>query len=74
MPLSYRPGTLAEIPLLRPGWQSNSLLCTYEELQEYEFPLIITDVSGKAVTWYLPGALSTSHKVSIPAAGQVTSF
>jgi len=33
------------------------LICN--ECQEYDVPLIVTDVNGKACTWYLPGALST---------------
>lgn len=41
----------------------------HTELREYDSPLMVTDVGGKAFTWYLPGALSTSRKVSIPTAG-----
>jgi hypothetical protein len=41
----------------------------YEKLWEYDSPLIVTDVGGKAFIWYLPGVLSTAHKVSIPTTG-----
>jgi len=33
------------------------------ERQKYDVPLIVTDVNGKACTWYLLGALSTERKV-----------
>lgn len=43
------------------------LICN--ERQEYDVPLIVTDVNGKAFTWYLPGALSTERKVRARTAG-----
>jgi hypothetical protein len=39
------------------------------ERREYDVPRIVTDVNGKACTWYLPGALSTERKVRARTAG-----
>jgi hypothetical protein len=41
----------------------------HKELREYDSPLMVTDIGGKAFTWYLPGALSTARKVSTATAG-----
>lgn len=37
----------------------------HNPIKEYSDPLLLTDVEGKSFTWYLPGALSTTRKVSI---------